>query len=171
MIITTRITTRIVGIDPGSRITGYGIIQVQGNRYSHIASGIIKTGNHEPAARLQLIYRGLCEILSAHSPTHAAIEQVFMQHNVRSALVLGQARGAALVALAEHNLLIHEYTARQVKQGVVGYGNADKQQIQHMIRALLNLQHTPTVDAADALAIALCHAHHMKLPKILANQH
>lgn len=153
------ITTRIVGIDPGSRITGYGIIQVQGNRYTHVASGTINMSKTCTAAeKLKTIYKGLREILTLHNPSHAAIEQVFVQHNVRSALILGQARGAALVALAEHNIPIGEFTARQVKQAVVGYGNADKKQIQHMVRCLLNLQHTPTVDAADALAIALCQA-------------
>jgi crossover junction endodeoxyribonuclease RuvC len=150
---------RIVGIDPGSRITGYGIIQVEGNRYTHVASGTVNTGKDTPAEKLQTIYRGLRDILSQHIPTHAAIEQVFMKDNVRSALILGQARGAALVALAEQGLPILEFTARQVKLAVVGYGNADKHQVQHMVRCLLNLQHTPTADAADALAIALCHAH------------
>lgn len=149
---------RIVGIDPGSRLMGYGIIQIEGNRYTHIASGVVNTGKASPAEKLQTIYRELKEILSQYTPTHAAIEQVFMQHNVRSALVLGQARGAALVALSEQGLAVSEFTARQVKKAVVGYGNADKKQVQHMVRCLLNLQHTPTTDAADALAIALCHA-------------
>jgi crossover junction endodeoxyribonuclease RuvC len=149
---------RIVGIDPGSRIMGYGIIQIEGNRYTHIASGVVNTGKDTPEEKLQTIYRELRQILSQHTPTHAAIERVFVQRNVRSALVLGQARGAALVALAEYGLAVSEFTARQVKKAVVGYGNADKHQVQHMVRCLLNLQHTPTIDAADALAIALCHA-------------
>lgn len=163
--------TRIVGIDPGSRITGYGIIQVQGNHYTHIESGTIHTGKFTtPAERLYTIYRELHAVLALHSPTYAAIEEVFMQRNVRSALILGQARGAALVALAAHQLPIAEYTPRQVKQAVVGYGNADKQQVQHMICRLLNLAKAPTTDAADALAIAICHSHHFKLSQLQINK-
>jgi crossover junction endodeoxyribonuclease RuvC len=159
--------TRIVGIDPGSRITGYGIIQVQGNRYTHIESGTINTGKiNTPGTRLHIIYQQLNEILTLHQPTDAAIEQVFMQRNVRSALVLGQARGAALVALAGYGLPIMEYSPRQVKQSVVGYGNADKQQIQHMVCRLLNLQQAPSTDAADALGIAICHAHNFKMTQL-----
>ncbi len=150
--------TRIVGIDPGSRLMGYGIIQVQGNRFTYIASGVVNTGKDTPSEKLHTLYRSLRTILADHMPTHAAIEQVFMQKNVRSALILGQARGAALVALAEQGLPIAEFTARQVKQAVVGYGNAEKHQVQHMVKCLLNLTHAPTADEADALAIAICHA-------------
>jgi len=155
--------TRIVGIDPGSQITGYGIIDVSGNKYTYVDSGIIRTKKSTPAERLQTIFSGLQDILKLHAPTQAAIEQVFMKKNVQSALVLGQARGVALVALSLQGLSIAEYTARQVKKSVVGYGNAEKEQVQHMIRCLLNLQHTPTVDAADALAIAICHAHSARI--------
>ena len=159
--------TRIVGIDPGSRVTGYGIIQVQGNHYTHVESGTINTGKfNTQAERLHTIYRELHAVLAIQAPTYAAIEQVFMQRNVHSALVLGQARGAALVALAAHNLSVEEYTPRQIKQAAVGYGNADKQQIQHMVCRLLNLTQAPSTDAADALAIAICHAHHFKLSQL-----
>lgn len=150
--------SRIIGIDPGSRFTGYGIIQVKGNQYTHIASGVIRTGKGEHPARLQIIYQTLNTLLAEHVPIVAAVEQVFMQRNIQSALILGQARGAALVALGQHKLNVAEYTPRQIKQAVVGYGNAEKQQIQHMVRMLLNLPHTPEEDAADALAVAICHA-------------
>jgi crossover junction endodeoxyribonuclease RuvC len=150
--------TRIIGIDPGSRFTGYGIIQVQGNQYKHITSGVIRTGKGEHAERLQIIYQELNTLLIEHVPMVAAVEQVFMQRNVKTALILGQARGAALVALGQHKLNVAEYTARQIKQAVVGYGNAEKLQIQHMVKLLLNLPQAPAEDAADALAVAICHA-------------
>ena len=135
--------TRVIGIDPGSRFTGYGIIQVQGNQYKHIASGVIRAGKGEHAERLQIIYQELNTVLIEHVPMVAAVEQVFMQRNVKTALILGQARGAALVALGQHKLTVAEYTPRQIKQAVVGYGNAEKTQIQHMVRLLLNLSQAP----------------------------
>ncbi len=150
--------TIIIGIDPGSRITGYGIVAVTGSHQRHVAHGHIRTKSATLHERLQEIDAGLKNILMEYQPQQAAIEQVFTFHNHQAALKLGQARGAALVALSTFALPIAEYSARQVKQAVVGYGAATKLQIQQMVRALLRLTKTPTPDAADALAIALCHA-------------
>jgi len=146
----------IIGIDPGSRITGYGVIRLAGNQHVHLESGCIRVTAENPGARLQEIYTGLKAIIQQHQPVEAAIEQIFMHQNPGSALKLGQARGAAIVAL---ELPISEYSARQVKQSVVGYGAARKEQVQHMVQQLLNIKEKLQADAADALAIALCHAH------------
>ena len=148
--------TIIIGIDPGSRFTGYGIIQCVGNTSSYIASGCFKLAALKTAERLQTIFSELQQIISLHQPHEAAIEQIFMHENPSSALKLGQARGAAIVALG---MPIAEYSARQVKQSVVGYGAADKKQVQHMVSKLLNIKIKLQADAADALAVALCHAH------------
>lgn len=150
--------TRIVGVDPGSRITGFGVIAVQGRNTTYITSGCIRMGNLPFPERLQEIFTGLTEIIRLHQPSILAIEQVFVCRNVDSALKLGQARGAAIVAAMQQNLSVHEYTATQVKQAIVGHGHAQKTQVQHMVRVLLNLAASPQADAADALAIALCHA-------------
>jgi crossover junction endodeoxyribonuclease RuvC len=149
--------TTIIGIDPGSRITGYGIIHVTGNQSRYVASGCLPLSGETPAARLQEIFSKLTDIVHRYQPQEAAIEQVFMHVNVSSALKLGQARGAAIVALGI--LPVAEYSARQVKQAIVGYGAAKKEQIQHMVQCLLNLPNKLQADEADALAIALCHAH------------
>lgn len=150
----------ILGIDPGSRITGYGVIEQQGNNVSYIDSGCIKTqGAPTLAERLQVIYEGIDQVVRLHTPTVMGIEQVFMARNADSALKLGQARGAAIVACTHHGLPVHEYSARQVKQAVVGTGAADKSQIQMMICTLLKLDKKPQQDAADALGVAVCHAH------------
>jgi crossover junction endodeoxyribonuclease RuvC len=146
----------IIGIDPGSRITGYGIIQLEGNQSCHVASGCIRITADNVSTRLLQIFMGLQDILLRHQPNEAAIEQVFMHQNPGSALKLGQARGAAMVALG---MPVAEYSARQVKQAVVGYGAAKKEQVQHMVQRLLNLSDKLQADTADALAIALCHAH------------
>lgn len=148
--------TVIIGIDPGSRFTGYGVIRVEGNQSFHLASGCLSLASKEPAARLQKIFSGLQEIIQQFQPHEAAIEQIFMHENPGSALKLGQARGAAIVALT---IPVAEYSARQVKLSVVGYGAAKKEQVQHMVGRLLNLTEKLQADAADALAIALCHAH------------
>jgi crossover junction endodeoxyribonuclease RuvC len=148
--------TIIIGIDPGSRFTGYGIIHVKGNQHFHLAHGCIKVAGENSGERLQHIYQSLKEIILIHQPQEAAIEQVFMHQNPGSALKLGQARGAAIVALG---MSVAEYSARQVKQSVVGYGAAKKEQVQHMVKKLLNISENLQADAADALAIALCHAH------------
>lgn len=149
--------TIILGIDPGSRITGYGVIKMTGVKPVYITSGCIRIAEHDVSRRLQYIYRGLSEIITAYQPHEAAIEQIFMHQNPNSALKLGQARGAAIVAVADRPLA--EYSARQIKQSVVGYGAAKKEQVQQMIQVLLNLSGRPQADAADALAVAICHAH------------
>lgn len=149
----------ILGIDPGSRFTGYGIVRQEQAALVHVASGCIKLPTTSAfAVRLEKIFSALQTIIQYHTPTEAAIEQVFFHINPNSALKLGQARGAALVAAAVAQLTVHEYSARQVKQAIVGYGAASKQQIQHMVRLLLKLEKLPQEDEADALAIAVCHA-------------
>lgn len=148
--------TIIIGIDPGSRITGFGVIRWQGNQSFYVASGCLQLAAYPVSERLQRIFSGVSEIVQCYQPVEAAIEQIFMHQNPGSALKLGQARGAAIVALG---LPIAEYSARQVKQSVVGYGAADKKQVQQMVRRLLNISEVLQADAADALAVALCHAH------------
>lgn len=152
----------ILGIDPGSRITGYGIIRLEGNSHRYITSGSIVTKG-EFSNRLLQIYEGLSIIINQHQPAQVAIEQVFVKKNIDSALKLGHARGAAFVAVANQRLPLSEYAPRLIKQTVVGYGAADKQQIRQMIKILLCLSDLPSKDAADALAIALCHASHYKI--------
>lgn len=148
----------ILGIDPGSRITGYGVIKQVGGKFEYLGSGCIRMQGDELASRLQQIFNGISEIINQFQPTGFAIEQVFMAKNADSALKLGQARGAAIVAATNNNLPVAEYSARQIKQAVVGKGSADKVQVQHMVTHILNLSATPQADAADALAVALCHS-------------
>lgn len=148
----------IIGIDPGSRVTGYGIIWSQGSQQGCVTFGHIKTKAEPLNYRLQQIEGGLRDVIATHRPHEAAIEQVFTFHNHQSALKLGQARGAALAATAVYTLPVAEYSARQVKKAIVGYGAATKVQVQHMIRMLLQLEKALPTDAADALAIAVCHA-------------
>ncbi|MBZ5487893.1 crossover junction endodeoxyribonuclease RuvC [Halomonas aquamarina] len=150
---------RILGIDPGSRITGYGIIDLNGVKPSYVSSGCIRTSDGPLEQRLAQIYAGLSEVVGLYRPTDTAIERVFLSKNVDSALKLGQARGAALVCMANHGLGVAEYAARRIKEAVTGQGGADKLQVQHMVTALLKLSATPQADAADALAIALTHAY------------
>lgn len=157
--------TIILGIDPGSRITGYGVISQQGQRLQYLGSGCIRTQGDGIAPKLGQIYAGVKEIITQFNPQYFAIEQVFMARNPDSALKLGQARGSAIVAAVNANLPVSEYAARLVKQAVVGKGNADKKQVQHMVKHLLKLQATPQVDAADALAVAICHAHMQSVMK------
>lgn len=159
---------KIIGIDPGSRIMGYGIIDAVGNKLQHIASGSVHVAKGEISERLRDIFFAVRDLVQKFSPTEAAIEEVFMHKNAQSALKLGQARGAALVALTEPgNIAIAEYSARQVKQAVVGFGAADKSQVQQMVKILLKLPSLPKPDEADALAIAICHAHMYKTLQIL----
>ncbi len=155
--------TIILGIDPGSQITGYGVIRIQKNKAQYLASGCIRVEKTDHATRLKHIFSDLNQVIQQYRPTQAAIEQIFMHQNPNSALKLGQARGAALVAIALADIPVAEYTPRFVKQMIVGYGGAEKHQIQHMVQALLELNGKPQTDAADALAIALCHAHHLRL--------
>jgi crossover junction endodeoxyribonuclease RuvC len=161
---------RILGIDPGTRITGYGIIDVEGNRLRHVDNGIVKTRSSEPLPiRLKAIYDGLTMVLREFSPEAVAIEQVFLAKNPKAALTLGHARGTAVIASVNLNLEVHEYSALQVKSAVVGYGHAAKQQVQHMVKALLNLPEVAQEDAADALAVAICHANSRTLRQIAIN--
>lgn len=149
----------ILGIDPGSRLTGYGVVRQTGQKFEYIASGCIRLTLNDIPDRLKQIFDGVSEIIQQTQPDVFAIEQVFMARNPDSALKLGQARGAAIVAAKNAGLEVFEYSARQVKQAVVGTGAADKTQVQHMIRTLLKLPGNPQADAADALAVAMCHGH------------
>uniref|UniRef100_UPI004057B1DF crossover junction endodeoxyribonuclease RuvC n=1 Tax=Candidatus Electronema sp. TaxID=2698783 RepID=UPI004057B1DF len=150
---------RIIGIDPGSRITGYGIIDKLGPSLGFVACGTIRAEREKDfTRRLLVIFDGLSEVIERHRPEAAAVEDVFVSHNARSALKLGQARGAAVVALLRQGLPVHGYPPRLVKQAVTGHGHAEKEQVQHMIQVLLELSGPPSSDAADALAVAVCHA-------------
>lgn len=152
--------TMILGVDPGSRKTGFGIIRSEGNRLEYVTSGTIHLPvDKELPQRLKVIFDSLTEIILAHKPDEMAIEQVFLAKSPASALKLGQARGAAIVAGVNHNLPVAEYEAKKVKQSVVGTGAASKEQVQHMVKTLLKLPGLPAEDAADALAVALCHSH------------
>ena len=148
---------RVLGIDPGSRITGYGLIVAEGSRLSYIAAGRIRPPAGSMPARLGRIHRDVAELIATYDADVLAIEDVFLARNPQSALKLGQARGAAIVAAAAAGLEVFEYPARTVKKAVVGTGRATKAQVQHMVRILLNLKGQPAPDAADALAIAICH--------------
>lgn len=150
---------RILGIDPGSRVTGFGLIETGGRKPVYVASGCVRSDDPDLARRLRTIFEGLRAVITEHRPDEAVIENVFVKRNIESALKLGQARGAAITALALHGLEVHAYTPAQIKLAVAGKGNAAKVQIQHMVRALLNLPAAPQADAADALACALCHCH------------
>lgn len=147
----------ILGIDPGSRITGYGVVRMDGAHAVHVDSGCIRVAHLGVPERLKRIFDELSDVVTAHRPDQVAIERIFMSRNADSALKLGQARGTAIVACAQKMLPIFEYSATQIKQAIVGHGHAGKQQVQHMVKALLCLPDTPTADAADALAAALCH--------------
>lgn len=160
---------RILGIDPGSRVTGYGIIDSDGRKSSHIASGCIRLDTEKPVPwRLGDIFTELKVIIEKFQPRELAIEQVFVSKNAGSALKLGQARGAAICAGVTRGLEVSEYSPRTVKQAVVGSGGADKEQVQHMVRLILKLQQAPAADQADALAVALAHAHSFTLNRHLA---
>jgi crossover junction endodeoxyribonuclease RuvC len=150
---------RILGVDPGLRVTGFGIIEKTGSKLHYVTSGCVRSGAGELAARLKTILNGLAEIIAANQPHEVAIEKVFVNVNPQSTLALGQARGTAICAAVLAGLPVAEYTALQVKQSVVGKGHAAKDQVQHMVRRLLALPGDPSPDAADALACAICHAH------------
>lgn len=150
---------RILGIDPGLRVTGFGILERKGQRLDYVASGCIRTPEGELPERLKSILEGLIEVIAIHDPAEVAIEKVFVNVNPQSTLLLGQARGAAICAAVSRNLPVSEYTALQVKQSVVGNGHAAKEQVQEMVKRLLNLTGIPQADAADGLACAICHAH------------
>ncbi|CAM4442273.1 MAG: Crossover junction endodeoxyribonuclease RuvC [Legionella sp.] len=163
--------TVILGIDPGSRITGYGLIRQVGQKIEYVDSGCIRTTpTGELSQKLLQIYDGICQLMDHYSPEEVAIEQVFMHQNPNSALKLGHARGVAMVAAASHRVKVSEYSAREIKQTVVGYGAAEKAQVGHMVVSLLSLNKAPQTDAADALAIAICHSHmRHKLSAIIGN--
>jgi len=150
---------RIIGIDPGSRITGYGVIESDGNRSVHIASGCIRLKQDGLPQRLGAIFQELSELIATYHPAEMAIEEVFVSKNANSALKLGQARGAAICAGVMAQLPVSEYAPRTIKQAVVGSGAADKDQVQHMVKRLLSLSCELTADQSDALAVALSHAH------------
>ena len=162
-------TQRILGIDPGSRLTGFGVLDFAGDKATYVASGSIASAKGEFADRLKLIFRSVSEIVAEYKPDIVAIESVFVHKNPGSALKLGHARSAAICATFEHDVLVFEYAPREIKQAVVGTGSASKEQIQHMVIAILNLQGAPSPDAADALATALCHGNRNALSSRLAN--
>jgi len=150
---------RILGIDPGLRVSGFGVIEQAGQQLTYVASGCVRSGEGELPARIKVLFEGLAEVIATYQPDCVAIEQVFVNVNPQSTLLLGQARGAAICAAVAQSLPVSEYTALQVKQAVVGAGKAHKVQVQAMVRKLLRLPGDPSADAADALACAICHAH------------
>jgi len=161
---------RIMGIDPGSRKAGVGIIDVDGNRVRHVYHQVIRCGTGEFTERLGILFKELSHIIVEYQPQFVSIEDVFVSKNVSSALKLGQARGALIAACCHADLDIAAYSPTQIKQAVVGHGRADKLQIQHMIKVLLRPPLPLAEDAADALAAALCHAHHLPLQKKMSKQ-
>ena len=162
--------TRILGIDPGLNRTGFGVIEVDGNRIICIDAGVIRIPAGSLAQRMRAILEGLGSVIAATVPQRAAIEKVFVNINPQSTLLLGQARGAAICAAIAANLDVNEHTALQVKQAVVGYGRADKRQVQVMVQRLLCLSVMPVADAADALACAICDAHGARLAHLAPNK-
>ncbi|MBT8445334.1 MAG: crossover junction endodeoxyribonuclease RuvC [Gammaproteobacteria bacterium] len=161
--------TRILGIDPGSRITGYGIIDSDGAKTRYVASGCISVGNGAFPGRLNAIFSAIGELVVEFAPQDVAVEQVFMHRNADSALKLGQARAAAICGTFGGATVLYEYAAREIKQAVVGRGGADKEQVQHMVKAILALEDLPPTDEADALAAAICHAHSHRLKRTLSS--
>nr|B1XS24.1 RecName: Full=Crossover junction endodeoxyribonuclease RuvC; AltName: Full=Holliday junction nuclease RuvC; AltName: Full=Holliday junction resolvase RuvC [Polynucleobacter necessarius STIR1] len=157
---------RWIGIDPGLCTTGFGIIDVDGQKLTYVASGTIESG--DPAKRLGALYAGLKEVLETYRPESAAIEEVFLNVNPRSTLMLGQARGAVIAALVSEKLPVAEYSALRVKQAIVGTGRAAKPQVQEMVKRLLRLNRAPGTDASDALGVAICAAHHAQIPNVFS---
>jgi crossover junction endodeoxyribonuclease RuvC len=155
---------RILGIDPGSRNTGFGVIDTDGQRSLRIASGCIRVGGDPWPQRLGLIFDGVAALVAKHQPHEMAVEQLIFARDPTAALKIGQARGAVLCAGLKGGVIVHEYSPKSVKLAVVGSGGAEKHQVQHMVRILLSLPEEPGEDEADALAIALCHAHSMGIP-------
>jgi len=154
---------KILGIDPGSRAAGYGIIEVDNSRLNFLCCGVIRVETKQSfPQRLLEIHQGITEVIDSHRPDLVAIEEVFMAKNANSALKLGHARGVLVLAAMQSKLPLAEYTPRQIKQAVAGYGNADKAQIQQMVKAILSLANSPSHDAADALAVAICHSNYLQ---------
>ena len=152
-------TFRTIGIDPGSRVTGIGVVEARGQSLHYIHSECVRVGTGSLGARLVAIHQRIQAVIDRYQPTSGAIEKVFVSANLQSALVLGQARGSALLALAQSDLEISEYSALEIKRAITGTGRAGKEQVQHMVKTLLKLPAAPKEDAADALAAALCHLH------------
>lgn len=161
----------VLGIDPGTAITGYGLVRSADDELTLVDYGAITTSANSPLPqRLQALHQGLTELISHHQPTAVAVEELFFSRNVRTALAVGQARGIVLLAAADAGLPVHEYTPLQVKQAVVGYGRATKDQVQQMVRMLLGLDFVPQPDdAADAIAVAICHLHSIRLTTLVAD--
>ena len=158
---------RVLGIDPGSRITGYGIVEEIGGKLCSVTYGVFKvSGKENFSERLKEIYNGILQLIKTHKPNEVAIESLFFSKNVMSSIKLGQARGAAMTAAANQGLRVFEYAPTQVKQAVVGYGRSDKEQVQKMVFLLLGLQGQAKVDATDALAVAICHLNSMKFRQV-----
>jgi crossover junction endodeoxyribonuclease RuvC len=162
---------RWIGIDPGLRTTGFGVIDVEGQRLTYVASGTIESGDSAKGLpdRLGTLYQGVKEVLDTYQPESAAIEEVFLNVNPRSTLMLGQARGAVIAALVSANLPVSEFSALRVKQAIVGTGRAAKPQVQEMVKRLLRLSRAPGSDASDALGIAICAAHHAQIPQAITS--
>lgn len=150
---------RILGIDPGSRITGYAVIETDGVKNAHVVHGCIRTKEEGFPGRLGEIFQGIADVIAEFTPQEVAIEDVFVSKNASSALKLGQARGAAICAAVQASCPVFEYTPRAVKLSIVGKGSAEKEQVQHMVKMILNLTGKLQIDASDALGIALTHAH------------
>jgi crossover junction endodeoxyribonuclease RuvC len=159
---------RILGVDPGSRLTGFGVIDIENGQARYVTSGCIRLPDGPLAERLKVIFESMTELVATHRPSIMAVERVFMHRNADSALKLGHARGAAICAGVTQALEIVEYTPAEIKQAVVGRGNAAKAQVQHMVCVLLKLPASPQADAADALAAALCHGHQQPYAAALA---
>lgn len=160
----------VLGIDPGTATTGYGLVREDDAGLALVDYGVIVTPADQPLAeRLQTIYRGLADVIRRYRPEEGAVEELFFSRNVRTALSVGHARGVTLLALADAGLPTYEYKPLEVKQSVAGYGGADKRQVQEMVRMLLSLQHVPEPDdAADALAVAVCHLHSARMAALMA---
>ena len=160
---------RLIGLDPGLRRTGWGVIEVHGNGLVHIASGAVTSNNKNSLAdRLSELFDGLLEVIAIHAPAEAAVEETFVNKNPSSTLKLGQARGAVMLAPAQCGVPVAEYSANLIKKSLVGNGHADKTQVQAMVQILLPGAKPETKDAADALAIAICHAHHRRAPALVS---
>ncbi|MEE2661794.1 MAG: crossover junction endodeoxyribonuclease RuvC [Pseudomonadota bacterium] len=163
---------RLMGIDPGLRCTGWGIIEIEGNRLSHIGSGAIKPDSADPLpVRLTQLFDRLCEVITSYCPSEAAVEETFVNKNPSSTLKLGQARGVVLLAPAKSDVPVAEYAANLVKKSLVGTGHANKLQVKTMVQILLPGSKPETTDASDALAIAICHAHHRQFAAKVASAH
>ncbi|MBO6258028.1 MAG: crossover junction endodeoxyribonuclease RuvC [Succinivibrio sp.] len=160
----------VIGIDPGSRITGYGIVNSLGGQLEYIGSGCIHTGNGVLSEKLQVIYENVSLLLEQFKPDCMAIEETFLSKNVQSTVKLSEARAVAIVAGANHGLPVYEYTPMQIKQAVVGTGGATKDQVKYMVRMILHLNGTPQTDAADALSCAICHANTIRVTKAMGQE-